>query len=87
MREDILKMRERGVQMRHFRAIAQDLAALFVDFFVLAGDRGELESADPKQLRTRGGEGAKRGGKLLERGRLASIMRKCKLPKSSLGVN
>ncbi len=28
MRESTLKVRERGVQMRHFRAIAQDLAAL-----------------------------------------------------------
>ncbi len=28
MREDTFKMRERGCQMRHFRAIAQDLAAL-----------------------------------------------------------
>ncbi len=28
MREGTLEMRERGVQMRHFRAIAQDLAAL-----------------------------------------------------------
>ncbi len=28
MREDTLKKRERGCQMRHFRAIAQDLAAL-----------------------------------------------------------
>ena len=30
MREGTLEMRERGVQMRHFRAIAQDLAALSV---------------------------------------------------------
>ncbi len=28
MREGTLEMRERGVQMRHFRAIAQDLEAL-----------------------------------------------------------
>ncbi len=28
MREGTFKMRERGCQMRHFRAIAQDLAAL-----------------------------------------------------------
>ncbi len=28
MRESTFKMRERGCQMRHFRAIAQDLAAL-----------------------------------------------------------
>ncbi len=28
MRKGTFKMRERGCQMRHFRAIAQDLAAL-----------------------------------------------------------
>ena len=30
MREGTYEMRERGCQMRHFRAIAQDLAALLL---------------------------------------------------------
>ncbi len=34
IREGTFKMRERGCQMRHFRAIAQNLAALPVIFFV-----------------------------------------------------
>ncbi len=33
MRKGTFKMRERGCQMRHFRAIAQDLAALRVRGF------------------------------------------------------
>ncbi len=31
MRNGTFKMRERGCQMRHFRAIAQDLAALVLE--------------------------------------------------------
>ncbi len=35
MRKDTFKMREKGCQMRHFRAIAQDLAALHLRLYVV----------------------------------------------------
>ena len=37
MREGTFKMRDSGCQMRHFRAIAQDLAALFLSLFSSGG--------------------------------------------------
>ncbi len=38
MRKGTFKMRERGCQMRHFRAIAQDLAALATICLFLSAD-------------------------------------------------
>ena len=59
MREGTFKMRERGCQMRHFRAIAQDLAALPRTVGVVVGGSSlaitifkiEQEGSHPKENR------------------------------------
>ncbi len=74
MREDTFEMRERGCQMRHFRALAQDLAALSLRTSCSAAERrrGEREGSRRKK---RGGGRAQKFARLS--GSLRSLSPPC----------